>query len=78
LRFWRSRGVRVKQNLVYMVRGQIAQKRFQRKKQAARVARAGEKTAISDPVALIVKVKELAREAGGIENLKTLVGVLAD
>ncbi len=61
-----------------MVKGQLAEKKSQKRQQAARVARAGEKTGISDPVALIVRVKELAKAAGGIGNLKTLVEVLAD
>jgi hypothetical protein len=49
-----------------------------RKHKAARVARAGQKTGSGDPVALILKVKALAKEAGGMEHLKTLVSVLAE
>ena len=33
---------------------------------------------LADPIALIVKVKALAKEADGMDNLKALVTVLAD
>ena len=71
-------GVRIKQNLVYMVKGQLAQKKSQKRQQAARVAKASEKTGMGNPVALILKVKELANEAGGMNNLQTLVGLLTN
>lgn len=70
--------IEVKPGLVYMVKGQLAQMKSHRRKKASRVARAGQKTGSADPIALIVKVKELAREAGGMDNLKTLISVLAD
>jgi hypothetical protein len=36
-------------------------------------AQAGQQTGSSDPVALIAKVKGLAKEAGGMDHLKMLV-----
>jgi hypothetical protein len=72
------KGIQVKPGLVYMIKGRLAQMKSHKGRKAARVARAGEKTGINDPVALIVKVKALAREAGGIDNLKVLVTALAD
>jgi hypothetical protein len=61
-----------------MVKGGLAQMRSIKKRKAARAARAGQKTGSVDPVALIVKVKALAKDAGGLQNLLNLVSVLAD
>jgi hypothetical protein len=73
-----KKGIVVKPGLVYMIKGRMVQMKSHTRKKAARVARAGQKSGMTDPVALLVKVKELAKEAGGIGNLKTLVGILAD
>jgi len=73
-----QKGIEVKPGLVYMIKGRLAQMKSHKGRKAARVARASEKTGIADPIALIVKVKSLAKEAGGIDNLKALVTVLAD
>ena len=70
--------IQVKPGLVYMIKGRLAQMKSQKNRKAARVARAGQKTGSGDPVALIIRVKELARDAGGMEHLKTLVSVLAE
>jgi hypothetical protein len=70
--------IKVKPGLVYFIKGQVQQKKVARKRKAARVAKAGQKMQLADPVALIRKVKELAREAGGLENLNALIAVLAE
>jgi arginine repressor len=73
-----KQGTQVTVGLVYNVKGRLTQIKVHQKQKAKRVAQASEKTGSSDPVALIVKVKALAKEAGGMENLKALVSVLAD
>jgi hypothetical protein len=73
-----QKGIAVKPGLVYMIKGRLAQMKSHKGKKAARLVRAGDKTGVADPVALIVKVKALAHEAGGMANLKALVTVLAD
>jgi hypothetical protein len=73
-----QRNIHVQPGLVYMLKGRLAQMKSHKKRKAARVARAGQKTGSMDPVALIVKVKTLAKEAGGLHNLLNLVSVLAD
>jgi hypothetical protein len=73
-----KKGIAVKQGLVYMIKGGMMQRKSHKRQKAARVARAGQKSGMPDPVTLLVKIKELAKEAGGIDNLKTLVGILAD
>jgi len=72
-----KQGRKVTAGLVYNVKGRLTQIKVHKKQKANRVARAGQKTGSADPVALIVKVKELAKEAGGMGNLKSLVEVLA-
>jgi len=73
-----KREVKVQPGLVYMVKGRLAQMRSHKRQKAARVARAGQKTGSGDPVALIIRIKDMAKEAGSIENLKALVDVLAE
>jgi uncharacterized NAD(P)/FAD-binding protein YdhS len=70
--------VAVKPGLVYMIKGRLAQMKSHSNRKAARVATAGKQTGNADPVALIVKIKGLAKEAGGMRNLMALVTVLAD
>ena len=71
-----GRGVSVRPNLVYFVKGRMQshQRRQQRRQAAAVSQRAGE----VNPVALVRKVKALAQEVGGIKNLKQLVDLLAE
>jgi hypothetical protein len=73
-----QRNIDIKPSLVYMLKGRLAQMKSHKKQKAARVAQAGQKTGSLDPVALVVKVKTLAKEAGGMHNLLNLVSVLAD
>jgi len=70
--------IAVKAGLVYMIKGRLAQMQSHTDRKAKRVAHASRKTGSSDPVNLILKVKELARAAGGMHNLQALVTVLAD
>ena len=73
-----KQGTKVTVGLVYNVKGRLTQIKVHKRQKAKRVAQAGQKTGSADPVASIVKVKELAKEAGGMANLKRLVSVLAD
>jgi hypothetical protein len=73
-----KKGIDVKPGLVYMIKGGMMQRKSHKRQKAARVAQAGQKSGMPDPLTLLLKTKELAKEAGGIDNLKTLVGILAD
>lgn len=73
-----QRNIQVKPSLVYMIKGRLLQMKSHQSKRAARVAQMGRRTGNADPVALVLRVKALAREAGGIDNLKNLVIALAD
>src|SRR5690349_21361079 len=71
-----GKGVKVRPSLVYYIKSkQNSQRRRQRRE---KVAATSERTGAADPVALVLKVKSLAREAGGILNLQQLVDALAD
>jgi len=73
-----QRKIKVSPSMIYMVKGRLAQMKHQKDRKAERVSNASEKTGSADPVALILKVKELAKKAGGMMNLRRLVTVLAD
>ncbi len=67
-----GRGIRVTPNLIYRIK---VKARSSRQKQAAQVGRNGGTT---NPAQLVLRVKELAAQAGGMNQLKELVEVLAD
>jgi hypothetical protein len=71
-----ERGLKASPTLVYYVRNR--QKLANRKQMRARVAEASRKTATVNPVDVVRRVKELAREVGGVGNLKKLVDLLAE
>ncbi len=69
-------GIKVTPTMVYYVRSK--QKQANRKEKRARVAASSVKTGAKNPVELVMHVKQLAREVGGIEHLKQLVDLLAE
>jgi hypothetical protein len=69
-------GVKVSPTMVYYVRSKL--KQAQRKVRRERVAETSRLTAAKNPVELVLRVKDLAREVGGIRNLKQLVDLLAE
>jgi hypothetical protein len=71
-----AKGVKVAPTLVYYVKSK--QKLAKRRQKRERVAAASRSTATHNPVELVIRVKDLAREVGGIGNLKMLVDLLAD
>jgi hypothetical protein len=71
-----EKGVRVSPTMVYYVRSK--QRLAKRKAKRARVAESSQKTGIANPVELVLRVKDMAREVGGIRHLKQLVDLLAE
>lgn len=71
-----EKGVKVSPTMVYYVRSKL--KWADRKAKRDRVAASSRLTPAKNPVDLVLRVKELAREVGGIAQLKQLVDVLAD
>ena len=69
-------GLKVQPSLVYLIKSKQRHQKLRQKRQL--VTETSLKTGTSDPVELVVKVKSLARDAGGIKNLKKLVDALAD
>ena len=69
-------GVKVSPTMVYYVRSKLGQAR--RKAKRARVAESSRKLAATNPVELVLRVKDLAHEVGGIQHLKQLVDLLAE
>lgn len=71
-----EKGVKVAPTLVYFIKSK--QRQAKRRAKRDRVAASARQTATADPVEVIHRVKDLARDLGGIKNLKTLVDLLAD
>jgi hypothetical protein len=71
-----GKGIKVAPSLVYYIKSrQKRLKKLQRRQLAAETSRS---TGTADPVQLILRVKELARDAGGLHSLKQLVDVMAE
>ena len=71
-----EQGVKVAPTMVYYVRSKLGQAR--RKARRERVAASSRQSGARNPVEVVLRVKDLAREVGGIGNLKQLVDLLAD
>jgi hypothetical protein len=80
-----AKGIKVKTNLFYLVKGSVAghkkRRRKRHQKAVAVVAAAGSTntpTAKSDALTTIRKVKAIAAEVGGLRTLKGLVDALSE
>ncbi len=71
-----EKGIKVSPTMVYYVRSK--QKLAKRKAKRERVAESSRQTGIKNPIELVLRVKDLAREVGGIKSLKQLVDLLAE
>ena len=70
------RGIKVTPTLVYFVKSQMKKKKHRLKcEKAAELIR---QSGGQNPLALIMRVKELARDLGGLKHLKQLVDALAE
>lgn len=67
-----GKGISVDPSLIYFVKGKM--KRRKRRALGKSMAEAG----VANPVDLIVSVRKLAGEAGGLKKLKQLVDALAE
>src|SRR6266852_4365846 len=72
----KEKGVKVNPHLVYYVKGKLRkEKRVQKRQHVLETSR---QIGNADPVALILKVRGLAHDAGGIRKLKQLIDALAE
>lgn len=72
-------GIKVAPSQIYFVLGGMkgkAKRKKGRQQRAAAGAGSGNKTGMTDPIALLVDLKALAQRAGGLANLKRLIEVL--
>jgi hypothetical protein len=72
----KEKGIKVNPHLVYYVKGRLRkEKRVQKRQHVLETSR---QIGNADPVALILKVRGLAHDAGGIRKLKQLIDALAE
>ena len=71
-----AKGIKVQPSLVYYIKSKQRQQKRRQKRQ--QVTETSKNTGSSNPVELILKVKTLSRDAGGIKSLKRLVDALAE
>src|SRR5262245_8382703 len=72
-----EKGVKVKEGLVYAVKGYMKGRKGRRRKARQMVENVAA-TGNSDPVATILKVKGWATSVGGMKKLKALVDALSE
>jgi hypothetical protein len=71
-----TKGVKVSTNHVYLIKSKMKmKKRRQKREKAAATTRS---TGMPNPAQAVTKVRVLARELGGLGNLKQLVDVLSE
>jgi hypothetical protein len=75
-----AKGLKVSDNLVYFIKGQLKGRKGRKKKAQKAVAKVAEATGApkSDALATILKVKELASQVGGMKKLKALIEALSE
>jgi hypothetical protein len=71
-----DKGIKVSPTMIYYIRSK--DKLAKRKAKRDRVEASSRATAVANPVEVVLRVKDLAREVGGIKNLKQLVDLLAE
>ncbi|MBP3958359.1 hypothetical protein J8F10_24180 [Gemmata sp. G18] len=71
-----ERGIKVAPSLIYFVKSKANQKKRQAKRDA--VAQGMRNSGLTNPVEIIIRVKGLADEVGGMKSLKQLVDLLAE
>lgn len=71
-----SKGIKVSANHVYIIKSKAKGRR--KKKQREQAVAAGVKAGISNPVLAVTKVKNLARDLGGLGILRQLVTLLSE
>jgi hypothetical protein len=71
-----EKGVKVAPTLVYFVKSK--QRQARRRAKRDRAAESSRQAGSKNPVEVVLRVKDLAREVGGIKNLKLLVDLLAE
>src|SRR5690242_1154072 len=71
-----ERGIKVAPSLIYFVKSK--QRHAKRKAKRAAGVESSRRSGAADPVEVVLRVKDLAKELGGIKNLKQLVDLLAE
>ena len=71
-----EKGMKVSPTMVYYIRSK--QHHANQKAKRERAAESSRRAGAADPVELVLRVKDLAREVGGISHLKQLVDLLAE
>ena len=71
-----AKGVRASATMVYYLRSKL--KLAQRNDKRDRVAASSRQTPANNPVEVVLRVKDLACEVGGIKHLKQLVDLLSE
>ena len=71
-----DRGVKVSPTMVYYIKSKLGQAK--RKARREKMAESSRRSGASNPVEIVLRVKDLAREVGGVKNLKQLVDLLAE
>jgi hypothetical protein len=72
-----AKGIKVKEGLVYGVKGYMKGRKGRRRKAQQMVAKVTPTTGSADAVKTILKVKAWASEVGGLKKLKELVDALS-
>jgi hypothetical protein len=73
-----EKGIKVSENLIYLVKGTIRGRRGRKKTSQQAVAKVAAATGSVDALSTILKVKSVAGQVGGLKKLKALVEALSE
>lgn len=71
-----KQGIKVHPAMVYMIKSKTHRAKGRQKRAAA--AAMSQRISVTNPIELVVRLKEIAQEVGGFKNLKQLVDLLAE
>jgi hypothetical protein len=71
-----AKGLTVSENHIYFIKSKMRDRKSRRRR--AKAAETTRAAGMPNPALAVTKVKTLARELGGLKNLKQLVDVLAE
>ena len=73
-----KRGIAVKEGLVYFIKGQTKGRKGRKRKADDMIATVAATTGTTDALSVILKVKGLANQVGGLKKLKAIIDALSE
>src|SRR5437879_1931192 len=74
----KEKGISATEGLVYYIKGKVRGRRGRKRKAQGMIAKVAATTGSGDALAIILKIKDLANQVGGLKKLKALIDALSE